>query len=186
MRAGLTADRVTVAAADFADEAGLPAVTVSGLARRLGVKDASLYSHVASLVELRIRIALLGAAEMADGLGAAVAGRAGYDALVAFAGAYREFAVGHPGRYAATQLPLEPARGAASPGHLRSIELSYGVLRAYHLDEPDLTDAVRLVRSTFHGFTSLEASGGFGHPRNLDLSWRRIVDNLHVTLEHWS
>jgi AcrR family transcriptional regulator len=186
MRAGLTADRVTVAAADFADEAGLPAVTVSGLARRLGVKDASLYSHVPSLVELRIRIALLGALEMANSLGTAVAGRAGYDALVAFAGAYRQFAVGHPGRYAATQLPLEPERGAASPGHLRSIELSYGVLRAYRLDEPALTDAVRLVRSTFHGFTSLEASGGFGHPRNLDLSWGRIVDNLHVTLEHWS
>jgi hypothetical protein len=60
------------------------------------------------------------------------------------------------------------------------------VLRAYHLVEPDLTDAVRLLRSTFHGFTSIEASGGFGHPRNLDVSWVRIVDALHVTLEHWS
>jgi AcrR family transcriptional regulator len=186
MRAGLTADRVTVAAADFADEAGLPAVTVSGLARRLGVRDASLYSHVPSLVELRVRIAVLAAREMTDGIGTAVAGRAGHDALDAFAGAYRDFANGHPGRYEATQLPLAPDRAAASPGHVRAIELSYGVRRAYHLVEPDLTDAVRLLRSTFHGFTSLEASGGFGHPRNLDVSWVRIVDALHVTLEHWS
>src|SRR6185437_2628749 len=129
MRAGLTAERVTVAAADFADEAGLPAVTVSGLARRLGVRDASLYSHVPSLVELRVRIAVLAAREMTDGIGTAVAGRAGHDALVAFAGAYRDFAIGHPGRYEATQLPLAPDRAAASPGHVRAIELSYGVLR---------------------------------------------------------
>lgn len=68
---------------------------------------------------------------------------------------------------------------------MRSIDLSYGVLRAYQLVEPGLADAVRLLRSTFHGVTSLEASGGFGHPRNLDMSWSRIVDALHVTLEHW-
>ena len=70
--------------------------------------------------------------------------------------------------------------------HVRSVELSYGVLRAYRLVEPELTDAVRLLRSTFHGFTSLESSGGFGHPRDPDVSWGRIVENLHVTLEHWS
>jgi len=186
MRAGLTADRVTVAAADFADDAGLPAVTVSALARRLGVRDASLYSHVPSLAELRVRVAVLAAREMADGLGAAVAGRAGHDALVAFAGSYRDFATRHPGRYAATQIQLDPQRAAASPGHVRSVELSYGVLRAYRLVEPELTDAVRLLRSTFHGFTSLESSGGFGHPRDPDVSWGRIVENLHVTLEHWS
>jgi AcrR family transcriptional regulator len=185
MRAGLTADRVTQAAAELADEVGLPAVTVSGLARRLGVRDASLYSHVASLQDLRTRVAVLAAAEMADAIGTAVAGRAGKEALVAFAGAYRQYAVSKPGRYAASQLPIDPDRAAASSGHRRSIELSYGVLRAYRLDEPDLTDAVRLVRSTLHGFASLEAAGGFGHARAVGASWRRILDALHLTLEQW-
>ncbi len=45
-RAGLTPERLTRAAAELADEVGFGNVTVSALARRFGVKDASLYSHV--------------------------------------------------------------------------------------------------------------------------------------------
>ncbi len=39
------------------------------------------------------------------------------------------------------------------------------MLRAYGLEEPDLTDAVRLLRSTFHGYCALESTGGFGASR---------------------
>lgn len=59
------------------------------------------------------------------------------------------------------------------------------MLRAYGLSEPDLTDAVRLLRSTFHGFCGLEAIGGFGAPRDVQASWKRALDALHVALEHW-
>ncbi len=49
-RAGLTADRVVEAAADLADEVGFENVTLSALARRFGVKDASRDSrHVKNL-----------------------------------------------------------------------------------------------------------------------------------------
>jgi hypothetical protein len=59
------------------------------------------------------------------------------------------------------------------------------MLRAYALEEPDLTDAVRLARSTLHGFVSLEAAGGFAHVRPVEDSWGRCLDALHVSLEHW-
>ncbi len=59
------------------------------------------------------------------------------------------------------------------------------MLRAYGLTEPDLTDAVRLLRSTFHGYCSLEATGGFGAPRDVRASWDKVVEALHVTLTHW-
>ncbi|CAM5725776.1 Transcriptional regulator OS=Streptomyces glaucescens OX=1907 GN=SGLAU_26450 PE=4 SV=1 [Streptomyces glaucescens] len=59
------------------------------------------------------------------------------------------------------------------------------MLRAYGLDEPDLTDAVRLLRATFHGYCVLEAGGGFGAPRDVQQSWNRAVDALHTALTHW-
>ncbi|MEV7523970.1 TetR-like C-terminal domain-containing protein [Streptomyces sp. NPDC091371] len=184
-RAGLTAERIALAAADLADEAGFDHITVSALARGFGVKDASLYSHIKNVQDLRARVAVLATAELADRIGAAVAGRSGKAALSAFADAYRNFALSRPGRYAATQIQLDPERVAASPGHLRSVELTYGMLRGYGLAEPDLTDAVRLLRSTFHGYSSLEAADGFGHSRDLDASWARVVDALHVALSAW-
>ncbi|MGW5605662.1 TetR/AcrR family transcriptional regulator [Streptomyces sp. NPDC003753] len=184
-RAGLTVERIVAAAADLADEVGFENVTISALARHFGVKDASLYSHVRNLQDLRTRVALLAGGEMIDDIAAAVAGRAGKEALAAFAGAYREYAHRHPGRYAATQIRIDQSLVADSPAMQRTAEITYGMLRAYGLDEPDLTDAVRLLRSTFHGYCALEATGGFGAPRDVEASWSKAVDALHVALENW-
>ncbi|MFJ8149893.1 TetR-like C-terminal domain-containing protein [Streptomyces sp. NPDC096048] len=184
-RAGLTTDRVVAAAADLADETGFESVTVSALARHFGVKDASLYTHVRNLQDLRVRVALLAGGELIDEIAVAVAGRAGQEALAAFAGAYRAYALRHPGRYAATQIRVDQSLVADSPALRRTAEITYGMLRAYGLTEPDLTDAVRLLRSTFHGYCALEASGGFGAPRDVQASWDKAVDALHVALENW-
>ncbi|MEV6668900.1 WHG domain-containing protein [Streptomyces sp. NPDC051162] len=185
VRAGLTVAKLTEAAAELADESGIDKVTLSALARRFGVKDASLYSHLKNVRDLRVRVALRASEEMTGRIAAAVAGRAGKDALVAFADAYRDYALEHPGQYAATQMRLEPEEVAGSVGLRRSVELTYGMLRAYGLTEPDLTDAGRLLRSTFHGYIHLELSGGFGHSRDVRASWSRSLDALHVLLENW-
>ncbi|MFE2881708.1 TetR/AcrR family transcriptional regulator [Streptomyces sp. NPDC059272] len=184
-RAGLTADRVVSAAADLADEVGFENVSLSALARRFGVKDASLYSHVRNLQDLRTRVAFLAGGELIDRIAVAVAGRTGRAALGAFADAYRSYALEHPGRYAATQIRIDQALVADSPALRRTAEITYGMLRAYGLEEPDLTDAVRLLRSTFHGYCALESTGGFGASRDVQVSWERAVDALHVALTRW-
>lgn len=184
-RAGLTTGRVVAAAADLADEAGFESVTVSALARHFGVKDASLYTHVRNLRDLRVRVALLAGGELIEEIAEAVAGRAGKEALAAFAGAYRAYALRHPGRYAATRIRIDQSLAADSPALRRTAEITYGMLHAYGLTEPDLTDAVRLLRSTFHGYCALEASGAFGAPRAVQASWDKAVDALHVALANW-
>ncbi|RAO00464.1 putative HTH-type transcriptional regulat or YobS [Micromonospora saelicesensis] len=184
-RAGVTVERLTLAAAELADQVGVENVTVAALARQFGVKDASLYFHLKNAHELRVRIALLALAELADRVAAALAGRAGKDALVAFANAYRDYAREHPGRYAAMQIDLDPETAAASAG-VRHAEMTRAILRGYRLSEPDQTDAVRMMHSTFHGFVSLEKTGGFRHtPRPTDDSWSRTLDALDVVLTNW-
>ncbi len=184
-RVGLTAERLTQAAADLADERGFENVTVSAVARVFGVKDASLYSHIRNLHDLRSRVAMLALAEMADLAGAALAGRAGEEALAAFADVYRTYAKDHPGRYAAARHRLDPniAAASAAPRHAQLIR---ALLRGYHLSEPDETDAVRLLGATFHGYVSLELAGAFAtHPRDVDASWRRALEALDSALRNW-
>ncbi|MFD4602209.1 TetR/AcrR family transcriptional regulator [Streptomyces sp. NPDC058464] len=185
-RAGITADRLVAAAAELADEAGFEQVSLSALARRFGVRDASLYAHVRNLQDLRHRLALLAGGEMIDRIAVAVAGRSGRDALAAYADAYRAYALTHPGRYSATQIRIDPALvDADAPAMRRTVEITYGMLRGYGLAEPDLTDAVRLLRATFHGYCALEAVGGFNAPRDVRASWERAIDALHIALENW-
>ena len=177
VRAGLTTERLVRAGAELADEIGFDQVTPSELARRFDVKVASLYSHVKNAHDLRTKIALLALEELADRAAAALAGRAGRDALVAFADVYRDYAREHPGRYAAAQLRLDPETAAASAG-VRHAQMMRAILRGYDLAGPDETHAVRLLGSFFHGFVALEAQGGFDHsspaaPRELGPAPRR-------------
>jgi AcrR family transcriptional regulator len=184
-RAGVTLARLTEAAAEMADDIGFENVTVTALARLFGVKDASLYSHIKNLRDLRQRVAVVALSELADRASDALAGRAGKDALVAFADAYRDYAREHPGRYEATQFGLDADMAHESDGARHSL-MSRAVLRAYSLPEPDETDAVRLLGSMFHGYIVLEAAGGFSHtPRESEKSWSRILDVLHHALENW-
>ncbi|MGC5014175.1 TetR/AcrR family transcriptional regulator [Streptosporangium sp. DT93] len=184
-RGRVTAARLAEVAAELADEAGLEGMTVSEVARRLGVKDANLYAHLGNAHELRVRVAVLALAELADRGAVALAGRAGKDALVAFAGVYRDYGREHPGRYAAMQVELDPETARASAGRRHS-DMMRAILRGYALAEPDQTDAVRLLGSVFHGFVSLERTGGFRHhPRGADESWSRVLDTLDVALRAW-
>lgn len=185
VRAGLTTDKVALAGADLADELGFERVTISELARRLGVKVASLYSHVAGSDDLRAQIALIALAELADRGEEAVAGRAGRDALTALGEAYRRYAAQHPGRYDAARHPLSPAMAAASAGPRHSRMLR-STLRGYGLAEPEETHAVRLVGSLFHGYISLERGGGFEHSApSSDESWARVLGVLDTCLDSW-
>ena len=185
VRAGLTTERVVRAGAELADEAGFDAVTPSELARRFGVQVASLYSHVKNAHDLRTKVALLALDELADGAAAALAGRAGRDALVAFADVYRDYAHEHPGRYAAAQLRLDPETAAASAGP-RHAEMMRAILRGYDLTGPDETHAVRLLGSVFHGFVSLETQGGFDHSSPAaPESWVHILAALDSLLHDW-
>lgn len=113
-RTGLAAERVVRAGADLADEIGFEHVTPSELARKLGIRTASLYSHVKNAHDLKTKIALLALEELADRASAALAGRAGRDALGAFANAYRDYALQHPGRFAAAGFRLDADAAAAS------------------------------------------------------------------------
>jgi AcrR family transcriptional regulator len=181
---GITGERLTRAAAELADEIGFDGLTGAAVARRLGVKDPSLYAHIRNARELKVRVTLLALEEMADRAAAALAGRAGRDALVAFADVYRDYAKRHPGRYAASRFELDPKTAAESAGP-RHTELTRALLRGYDLPEPDETDAVRLLGAAIHGFVSLETAGAFRHtPRDADASWAWALDTLDLALKH--
>ncbi|MGI5157425.1 TetR/AcrR family transcriptional regulator [Microbispora sp. CA-102843] len=183
-RAGLTTERLIRAGAELADEVGFDQVTISALARRFGVKVASLYSHLKSSQDLKTGIALFALEELADRVSDALAGRAGRDALAAFADAYRDYAREHPGRYAAARLRLDPETAAASAG-VRHAQMTRAILRGYDLAEPDQTHAVRMLGSVFHGYVSLEMSGGFSHTAvDPEESWSWIVDSLDTLLRN--
>jgi len=177
-RAGLSTAAVVGAAAALADAEGLEALTLARLAGSVGVRTPSLYNHVASLDDVRRRVALVALVELGDAMRDATVGRAGEDALTAMAHAYRAYARAHPGRYAATQRAPAPDDDELATAAARAVGVLLAVLRGYGLEGDEAIHAARAVRSALHGFVALESGGGFGIPVALDESFDRMVAAL--------
>ncbi len=177
-RAGLDRDSVVHAAAELIDEKGQPDVTLAELAARLGVRAPSLYNHIDGQEDLQRALALYGTRELGRRIGRAAIGKSGSTALVAIGAAYRQFAKDRPGLYQATlQAPAadEPDRTSASDEILDVLRL---VLEPLGLPAELQIHAMRSVRSLMHGFVSLELTGGFGLPIDINESFDYLLSMM--------
>ena len=193
-RPGLNRAAVIAAAADLADELGFDAVTISVLARHLGVRSPTLYSHITGATDLRTAVTAYVLGELADTTSAAMSAGEGRDLLVAYATAIRDFARRSPGRYdATTRQRIPPASSAGSaPDSVdeaiaagrRNADLALAVVRSYGVAEAAETYAVRLMSSLIHGYVTLELAGSFVHSQPpSETTWPEVLDDLDRTLE---
>ena len=182
-RAGLTEDRVVTEAERLADQVGLQRLTLAALAESLGVRQPSLYKHIDGMSALHRSIAVRAKAELADVLGRAAVGRSRGDAIRSVALAYRAWAHQHPGRYEATVRAPDPADPDDVAVSNAVVTVVLEILSGYDLQDEAAIDAARALRSSLHGFVSIEAAGGFGLPVDINRSYDRLVDGQIVALD---
>lgn len=184
-RANINEQAVLSEALALANSEGLEAVTVSSVARRLGVRPASLYSHVRDRDSLFAGIHRIALGELAERVSHEVAGRAGTDALTALADAHRSLAIEQPGTWAILQQPA-PSEVVHSPEAERIATLTLAVLRGYSLPEADLVHGVRFVSSALNGFLALSQTSAFAHRSDAqDDSWVATITAIDRALHSW-
>jgi AcrR family transcriptional regulator len=177
-RAGLAPAAVVSAAVELADEVGYANVAMGLLAERLGVRTPSLYKHVDSLESLRRGIAVQAKRDFTEAVSRSAVGVSGPDAVRAFATAYRRWALQHPGRYAATLRAPAPDDEEDRRVSDQALQIMYDVLGGFGLHGNRALDAARALRSTLHGFVTLESGGGFGLTRDIDRSYTYLIETL--------
>lgn len=180
---GLDRALVVQAAVALVDEMGLEGVTMADLATHLSVRTPSLYNHIAGMSGLQRDLALFGMREMATRMGQAVMGKAGDDAIVALAHAYRAFVKEHPGLYTATLRAPAIDDIELQKAAQEVIDIMLKVLAAYGQQDENALHAIRLLRSTIHGFTTLEIAGGFELPIELDETFRRLINMFLASIK---
>ena len=152
---------VVATAIEIADEKGLAAVTLRGIAGRLGVHVTSLYNHVptkeAVLDEL-VR-ALVGEATLPAG------GESWQDWVREFAAAMRALAKKHPGAFEA--FHYVPAQGQ------KAVESLESALRAFKSDGFDAVTAYNAIKATGVAVLGLvldDTARGRSGERGMDLT----------------
>lgn len=184
-RSPLDRPAVVTAAAILVDEAGIDALNLSRLAETLGVTQPALYKHVDSAAHLLGELALLARRELHAALVDAAVGRERDAALAAAAAAWRDFALAHPGLYAATDRAPLAGEVAQEEAVRRIVAVLARIATSYGVPDADADVAAWALRSALHGFAVLEAERG--HPEGVDLDrcFDRLTGLLAAGLAGW-
>ncbi len=181
--ATVTEDRLVDEAIAIVARDGVGELTVGTLATALGVKAPSLYNHVAGIDEVRLQVGIAAVTRLGDTLTDAAMGRSGEDALFALCHAYRSFAQQNGELYALTS-GVPAGRNDEFDSHAwRALRPLYAVLAAQGFEEGDAVHTARIIRSTLHGFVSMELAGAFGLPESVDESFDQMVSWVLGLLE---
>ena len=170
-RAGLTRAAVAERAYDIARESGIDRLTVADVARSFAVSVPNIYKHSDGLDGLRRSISIAATGSLTATMTKAAVGKSGSDALLAVDTAYRAFALENPGVYRSTQVVAAAGDAEHEAVSEAAVGLFVSVLSGYRIPKTRMIDVVRTVRSTLHGFVSLEIAGGFGMPRDVGRSF---------------
>ena len=171
-------------AVELADEVGLSKLTLAALAKRLGVRQPSLYKHVDGMDALQ-RHRPGAKHELADALARVAVGR------------LRPAKPSRPCHWRTGRGPASTRCSAAlqRPATLATPRPKQPIVlwsRSFSTSWP-VTNSVTRMPSTrpalpaaLHGFVTLERSGGFGLPVDVDRSFDRLVRGLELAFSGWA
>lgn len=188
-RSNLTKQAVVQAAAELINAEGLEALSLGRLASDLRIRTPSLYNHVDGLPGLMRELSVVNARNLSERISEAAIGQSGPQAIRAIMQAIRAYIKECPGLYlstvraSGTQAKVDPE---LEKEEARSVKAGMAVMASFGLEGEDAVYALRGLRSVVHGFATLEISGGFGMPLDLDESFARLVNLFIAGLEQQS
>lgn len=158
-RVRITVTSLTATAVALVDDSGLDSLSLSAVAKDLGVGPSALYTHCDGLGGLQNLVAIAAMDNLAGNLRNAAIGYAGEDALVALGAAYRRFAIDHPGQFAATLRPPHPGSAEMAKATELLLDVFVLVFKAMGLAAEHASMAARSTRSAIHGYLAIEHLG---------------------------
>lgn len=183
-RARTSRAAIIAAARDLLEDGGLEAVSMAGVAERVGIKAPSLYKHFDDRSSLLAALATEVALELGQSLvdAAARSGAEPSARLRALAATYRSFALATPratallfASVAPGVAPTPEAQAEAARPVLEATEALVGGARAL--------SAARLLTAFAYGFTSMESAGAFRFGGDVEEAYRFGVSVLSAGLE---
>ena len=163
---------------EIADAEGLDGLTLTRVAKQLGVRQPALYRHVESYQDLLRLLSLRGRENLAAALSEAAIGVSGDEAVAAIGMAWRSAVRANPGLYEATDRYPCAGDEELEEAVERIVDVIGQALVGFELDGDHRVHAARALRSAFHGFCHLEAGDGHPHPHDLDDTFDGLIGLL--------
>ncbi len=180
-RSGLTRAAIVDVAAALVDRDGFQQLTMTALAKKLGVQGPSLYNHVEGIDAVLADVQVRALAELASGLQRAAVGRTREQAIRAFAAVHYRFAIDHPGLYDLAMSEAIDRERLAAAGEPAGSALT-AVIESFGVADPTV-DLSLTCLATLHGTIDLIRSGMFTGAVDAAAMYRRAVDLVVLLLQ---
>jgi AcrR family transcriptional regulator len=179
-RKGASFDRGHVVAAAIAclEADGPDALSLSAVARRMGIKPPSLYNHVRNADDLAWALTIEGNRQLTDALEAAINDIfAPHDVLFALALATRTWAQQNPALYTVmTRTKPQNDHPEYRPVLVRALRLFQRPLGLLGVRGDEAIHTIRGLRAAMHGFVTLENVGQFQMGQDTEASYRWLIE----------
>ena len=178
--AGLTKASIVEAAVTLVNRAGPAALTMSSVARDLGVSQPALYSHFSNLQGLQAAVTFAANDVLEQRLLQAVEVGRGDRPLMALAEAYRAYVREFPDLYLLQMRGIrdsDPLIAAVQQAKaIEAGEVVRSALRTYGVDEELVANVHVGLRAAIHGFAHLEAQSALGWDADGDAAFRVFLE----------
>lgn len=181
-RKGLSYDMIVQTAAELIEEMGYSHLSLHAIAKKLGVKTASLYNHISSVAQLISGLGHYALDRLDEVLKNAVTGKQKEEALLSLAVCYRAFAKENKELYKAIiRIPMGNDEHLKRSGH-KVFHVFYAILDDYSLQDDEKIYFVRSFRSAIHGFITLEEAGFFRKNGDIEKSYTYMLQSYILQL----
>lgn len=176
--ARLTPDYVVDAAAKLAEKHGLDSVSLTRVAKILGVQQPALYRHVEGIEALWRALAMRVQQSLHALTVQAAIGRSRDEAICAVAAAWRRYVASNPGIYSSTTRVVVAEDEDLQRSTDETVRLLALALRGYALTKETSPLVAECIRSALHGFCLLEKDDAHPGPHDVDETFGRLVNLL--------
>jgi len=155
-------------------------LTLTKIAKSLGVTQPALYNHVDGLDDVWRAVGLIEREMLLATLANACMGRSGIDAVRAVSRAWREFALNRPYFYKAVERYPVAGDPDLEDAVERVVDVLKAALNGYGLDDELASHAARTWRSALHGFVDFEIDGAHPKRHEPDLTFMHLIEVFDV------
>jgi len=177
-RQGLTRERILEKAIDIINKRGYNTLSLAMLSSELNVKAPALFKHYRNFDDLKENLTLFGIQSLKQKLQDAVTGKAGEQALFGLCHSYRDFAKTNSGIYQAIQPAYFKKGKEIEQAAVELMTIILNVVKGFDIDSKHYIHALRVIRSSLHGFVVMEIEFGFGMSANIDQSFEHQINAL--------
>lgn len=158
-------------------------LSMSEVAKCVGIKTPSLYSHFMGLQDLKDQVTLRGLTRLIECLQQELQRNKDKQKFRNFMQAYRIFGVQNPLLFEATQFGIRPEHDLIKQKAEEVVILAIKALDPWKIPSNKVIHSVRILRSLLNGFISLELQKGFRRKEDTEESFKELIHFAEKGLE---